>query len=116
MRNFLHLRLLEARTTRKKVSRGKAHWKSSLEKLTVRGNLLVVNLLRVTAVATSQGKFTSTSSSSSATTSNVQPSTVSACREHEVHLRSAYVMFKLVSPLAVLTNNKEELPLKIELL
>jgi hypothetical protein len=61
--------------------------------------------------------FTSTNSVGSATTTNnVQPSTVFACREYEVHLRDAYVMFKLISPLVVLTNAKEKLPLKIELL
>jgi hypothetical protein len=77
----------------------------------------VVKSLRVMAVATSQGMFMSTSSCSNATTtSNVQPSTVYACREYEVHLRYAYVMFGLVSTLVVLTKAKEKLPLKIELL
>jgi hypothetical protein len=68
------------------------------------------------AVVTSQGMFTSTSSSSIATTTNVQPSTVFACREYEVHLRYAYVMFRLVSTQVVLTNAEEKLPLEIELL
>ncbi len=39
-----------------------------------------------------------------------------ACREYGVHLLYAYVMFGLVSTLVVITNTKEELPLKIELL
>jgi hypothetical protein len=68
------------------------------------------------AIATCQGMFTSTSCSSIATTTNVQPSTVFACREYEVHLRYAHVMFGLVSTLVVPTNEKEKLLLKIELL